>query len=35
MIFKGSCTAMVTPFTLDGKSVNYTAFKKTNRFSNK
>lgn len=28
MIFKGSCTAMVTPFTLDGKSVNYTAFKK-------
>ncbi len=28
MIFKGSCTALVTPLSIDGKEVNYEAFKK-------
>ena len=27
-MFKGTCTAMVTPFTADGEEVNYEAFKK-------
>lgn len=28
MIFQGNCSAVVTPFQQDGKSINYTAFKK-------